>query len=308
MTCTIYLILPPNVTLLDVSGPLEVLRLSKRFGANIEIKVISPSRIINTSVPLKLSGIEPLPKKLNDNYLIVVPGSVYDDKIYELPECSRIVNFIKQVKLNENKEVMSICTGAILLGLAGLLDDKECTTHHLFLEMLRKQNPKAKVLENRVLTDDTHLYTSAGIAAGIDLMLFWVGKKFGDDVALNTAMYMNVYFRRSVDDPMLSPWLKGRNHLHRTIHATQDIIANNPEKKISLKNLADKVHVSERHLSRVFKQHTGLTIHEYRTNIRHTLFEKWRKMGCSQEKAAILAGFSSVNAWRKSQITEPSLI
>jgi transcriptional regulator GlxA family with amidase domain len=72
--------------------------------------------------------------------------------------------------------VGSICSGALLAGKAGLLDGYTCTTHHGSCAELATIAPKAKVLENRLFVEDRERYTSAGVTAGVDLMLHIVAQ------------------------------------------------------------------------------------------------------------------------------------
>ncbi|VTR45591.1 transcriptional activator FtrA [Serratia fonticola] len=118
---------------------------------------------------------------------------------------------------------------ALLAAQAGLLDGYHCTTHHAVIDRLRQQAPAALVKENRIFVEDRGVFTSAGITAGIDLALHLVNQYCGADRALEVAREMVVYFRRSGDDPQLSPWLRYRNHLHPAVHRAQDVMAAEPE-------------------------------------------------------------------------------
>ncbi|MBS1174990.1 MAG: AraC family transcriptional regulator [Burkholderiaceae bacterium] len=191
-----------------------------------------------------------------------------------------------------------------LLGEAGLLTGVKCTTHHNLLDDLRDQHPSAQVEANRVFVDDGAILTSAGVTAGFDVILYWLAQRFGTEVSLQVARHMNVYFRRTSHDAALSPWLIARSHMHPAVHRVQDAIAAAPDAAHDLMTLAKIACVSSRHLTRVFKQHTGMTVHDYQIALRHALFEQWRAQGLSQEKAAIAAGFSSANAWRRSKNNE----
>jgi len=75
--------------------------------------------------------------------------------------------------------------------------------------------PRAQILENRLYVEDRERYSSAGITAGIDLMLYLVHQSTDQSCAVAVARYLVVYLRRSGSDPQLSPWLEGRNHIHR---------------------------------------------------------------------------------------------
>lgn len=86
--------------------------------------------------------------------------------------------------------VLSVCTGALLLGKAGLLDGLETTTHHVAYDLLRGVVPSATVHENRRFVDNGRVITSAGIAAGIDMSLHVVERLLGSDIASATANHM----------------------------------------------------------------------------------------------------------------------
>ena len=152
-----------------------------------------------------------------------------------------------------------------------------------------------------MFVDDGAILSSAGITAGFDLILYWLAQRFGHELALKVARHMNVYFRRMPHDSALSPWLIGRSHMQMAVHRVQDVIAADPSANHDVASLAQIAYVSPRHLTRIFKQTTGMTVHAYQLALKHALFEQWRASGLSQEKAALAAGFSSANSWRRSR-------
>jgi putative intracellular protease/amidase/protein associated with RNAse G/E len=95
-----------------------------------------------------------------------------------------------QSAIKENRSVMSVCTGAFILARAGLLDEKNITTHYASLENLQQLLPNATVLADTRFVDNDHIITTAGVSAGIDGALHLVERIKGKDVALATARYM----------------------------------------------------------------------------------------------------------------------
>lgn len=302
MKRAVYMILPPTVMLLDMAGPLEAFRIAQRYGAVLDVHVVAPTITVSSSLPVQITGLAPLPSVLQKGDLVVIPGVLDEATAYHSKEAAAIVDFLKTVFDPSQHQAMSICSGAFLLGQAGLLNQRSCTTHHLLVEALSDEFPQAQVLKNRVFVEDDGLFTSAGITAGLDVTLHWLAQCYGALTAQNTARHMNVYFRRAPNDPALSPWLIGRNHIHLTIHRVQDAIAADPAAAHTLNDLAQIAFVSSRHLSRLFKQHTGLTVHDYQLSLKHALFAQWQAAGYNQEKAALAAGFSSAQAWRRSRV------
>jgi transcriptional regulator GlxA family with amidase domain len=86
--------------------------------------------------------------------------------------------------------LLSVCTGALLLAKAGLLEGLSATTHHGAFDLLREVAPKTTVLESERVVDNGKIILSAGISAGIDMSLYVVGRLLGEEQAEETARYM----------------------------------------------------------------------------------------------------------------------
>jgi transcriptional regulator GlxA family with amidase domain len=206
--------------------------------------------------------------------------------------------------------IISICSGALLAGRAGLLDGYSCTTHFRCCAELASVAPRARVLEDRLYVQDGSRLTSAGITAGIDLALHLIAQLTSQAHALAVARYLVVYMRRGGSDPQLSPWLEGRNHVHPVVHRVQDAIAADPRRAWSNTSLAKLAGTSPRHLSRLFRDHTGLNLPDYKNRLRvalaHELIEQTQ---LDIEHVAERAGFASSRqlrrAWRKCNAPPP---
>jgi len=209
--------------------------------------------------------------------------------------------------------VMTICSGALLAARAGLLDGYSCTTHHAECGELAALAPQAKVLDNRLFVIDGERYTSAGVTAGLDLMLNVVSSLAGHACALAIARHLVLYLRREGSDPQISPWLAGRNHLHPAVHRVQDAIIANPTENWTLTRLAKIANTSSRHLSRLFNEHAGMNMTTYINSLRvalaHQLLTSSR---LDMERVAERTGFASSRqlrrAWRRSYDTPPAAL
>jgi transcriptional regulator GlxA family with amidase domain len=122
-----------------------------------------------------------------------------------------IVKWLRNA-IHPGHKLISICSGALMAGRAGLLDGHACTTHHSCCAELTKLAPKARVLDNRLYVEDHNCYTSAGITTGVDLMLHLVGQLIGQLNTVAVARYLVVYLRRSGADPQLSAVSRTRWH------------------------------------------------------------------------------------------------
>jgi len=210
-----------------------------------------------------------------------------------------IVTWLKTT-VRPGHKLISICTGALMAARAGLLDGYSCTTHYLNYDELRVIAPRARILENRLYVEDGERYSSAGITAGIDLMLHLVHQSTDQSCAVAVAQYLVVYLRRSGSDPQLSPWLEGRNHIHPAVHRVQDAIAADLTKSWSLRALARLAGASDRHLSRLFHEHVGMSIPEYSNRLRVAYAQELlRETRFDMERVAEQSGFSSARQFRR---------
>ncbi len=295
----VYFLVLPGVMALDVTGPAETLQLAN---GHFALHYIGPHASVLSSTGMTIAEIAPLPDKLPDNSLLVVPG-VYDSTLwFDTEAATQARAWLRQQQAaisTQRITLVCICSGALLAAQAGLLNGVQCTTHHDVLPRLKVAAPAALVKDNRVFVEDAGIWTSAGITAGIDLALHLINRLCGAAQALKVAREMVVWFRRSGDDPQLSPWLRYRNHLHPAIHRAQDVMIAHPENDWSLSMLAERAHVSERHLTRLFRQHLGISVREYHEQLRLVIARQRQQQGEAAEKAALAAGFSSARQLRR---------
>ncbi len=318
----VFVVLPPRLLLLDIAGPIEVLRQANRVqsGVRFDVQYVGPSMSLLTSIGIKLDAIEPLPSKLPPEAWVVLAGDVEEMMLAgggsargksaaDEAQEQAIVTWLRR-SIRPGHKLISICNGALLAARAGLLDGHTCTTHHLSCAELASIAPKATVLENRLYVEDGDRYSSAGITAGIDLMLHLMHQYTDQCCAVAIARYLVVYLRRSGDDPQLSPWLEGRNHIHPAVHRVQDAIASDLKRSWTITGLAKVGGASDRHLSRLFHEHVGMTIAEYRNRLRVAFAQQLlRETNLDIERVAEEAGFGSSRhlrrAWGKVYKTPP---
>jgi len=108
-------------------------------------------------------------------------------------ENPRMLQWLR-ARSQEVELVTSVCTGAMLLGFAGLLEGRRATTHWRSLEWMAQSFPQTTVIRDQHVVDDGQVITSAGISAGIDMALTVVRRYCGDDIARATARHMEYPF------------------------------------------------------------------------------------------------------------------
>lgn len=317
----VYFVLLPGTLLVDLAGPADALRAANRRQQRVrfDMRFVGPSPAIDSSVGLTVSGLEPLPESVADNAMIVVSGTATP----AVPPGGRrgvtsratvaeqaVIQWLRAIA-RPSQRLVFICTGALVAARAGLLDDRACTTHHEDCAELRRLAPKARVLDNRIYVVDGPVYTSAGVTAGLDLMLALIGDIVGPRCAVAVARDMVVYVRRAGADPQLSPWLEGRNHIHPALHRAQDAIAADPAHPWTMLELAAVAQTSPRHLTRLFHQHAATSPLDYVHALRVALAgQMLTTTGLDLERVAERAGFGSSRqlrrVWSKYHALPPS--
>lgn len=301
MSIDVWFVMLPGVLSLDMTGPAETFALA---GDAFRLHYIGPQPDVATSIGLTMSGIAPLPDRLPAGSLLVLPGVADSSLHFSTPAALAVQHWLMRQQPDIQRQaitVMCVCSGAILAAKSGLLHGKHCTTHHDVIARLRTAAPGAVIKENRIFVQDDNVWTSAGITSGIDLALHLINRLCGPEKALAVAREMVVWFRRSGDDPQLSPWLRYRNHLHPAIHRAQDALTAEPQRGWHLADIAAMAHVSPRHLTRLFQEHLGISVRDYLEQLRLAIAQQWLRQGRGVEHAAIAAGFSSPRQFHRAK-------
>lgn len=295
----VYFVLLTGVVLLDFAGPAEALRIANHAGGNFTLHYCGPLPHPLTSLGLQLGPLAPLPEDLPDNAWVIVPGLLRASIAEARAGLAEATLWLK-AQVRPSMRLITICSGALLAGRAGLLAGRHCTTHHTLCAALRASAPTALVEDDRVFVIDGPIATSAGITTGIDLLLHLIHEACGPRVALDTAREMVVYLRRDGNESQISPWLAHRNHMHPAVHRAQDAIAGAPCRSWTVEALADVACVSPRHLSRLFKCHAGVSITDYRQSIQIAVAAPLLdNPQLSLEQIADKAGFGSARDFRR---------
>lgn len=198
-----------------------------------------------------------------------------------------------------SEEVGSVCTGALLLAEAGLLDGRQATTHWALAEMLIKAHPEVEVDADRIYLHDG-VWSSAGVTAGIDLALQIVQTHHGAEMAAQAARFLVVYLQRAGGQQQFSAHLAARQSPHPTIADLMAHIADHPDADLSIEALADHVAMSERSFQRLFSRETGMSPGRY---VERTRVDAARRL-LEQTEDGIAAiagqcGFASVETFHR---------
>ena len=267
-TKIIFLVLP-NVHLLDLAGPDQVFFEAIGFDAPLSIEYCTTSKTLKSSANLPFGKLRHFSKvKIAQGDFIMVPGANLGYiQSKEFKANKSLFEWIRDCYA-KGIHICSICSGSFVLAESGILEGRSCTTHWKRSKELQEMYPGAKVQENVLYTDDNGIYTSAGIASGIDMALYILEKLYGTYFAHKVAREIVIYSRRNGSQAQQSELLNYRNHIHSGIHKVQDWLQENLHRRSSLDDLADIANMSGRNFTRVFKKETSLTVNNYITILR----------------------------------------
>ncbi|MEJ2513972.1 MAG: DJ-1/PfpI family protein [Gammaproteobacteria bacterium] len=183
----------PDVEVLDFAGPFEVFSVARLdesrrrerpspFDTRLVAAKPGPVKAVGGLQVVADHGLEDGPPP----EVLVVPGGT---GARAAMEDGRLVSWISRTAASA-RVVASVCTGALLLGRAGLLEGRRATTHWTALDDMAELFPGVRVVKNCRVVDEGAVVTSAGIAAGIDMALTLVARFHGAGVAESAARYM----------------------------------------------------------------------------------------------------------------------
>jgi len=227
--------------------------------------------------------------------LVVVGGP----RAHEAAEHDAFVGGVRRLA-GRSRRVGGLCTGTFILAAAGLLEGRRVTTHWLFGDRLAQRHPGVSVDTGPVFTGSDGLWTSAGVTASYDLLLAFVEEDLGADVARDVARVLVVFLRRTGNQAQFSAQLQTQVADRRPLRELQQYIADHPDADLSLAALAGRLHMSPRHLGRVFCQQVGLSPGRYVERIRlETARRRLEESDQSVEAVALAAGFGSTETMRR---------
>ena len=248
----------PRVQTLDVFGPAEVFATATQLAqgrAAYEVEVVATQ-----PGPLPTSSVSIHPDRTIDecrgpiDTLVVAGGRGVKAAV----EDERLVAWLKGAA-KRSRRVTSVCTGALLLASAGLLDGRRATTHWASCGELARSNPGVEVESDPIFVRDGNVITSAGVTAGMDLALALVEEDLGRELALETARWLVLFLKRPGGQAQFSAQLAAQMADREPLRDLQAWLPDHLGEDLSVPALARRAHMSERNFARAFRDETGMT-------------------------------------------------
>ena len=287
----------PDVQPLDVVGPAEVFHTAARLerGAyEVVIAAPEPGPLSASAVSLSVdTALEDVAGPIDT---LIVAGGV---GVLALERDERFIEALRSAA-ERSRRVAGVCTGAFLLAAAGLLEGRRATTHWASCALLAERHPDVEVDADPIFVRDGHVYTSAGVTAGMDLALALVEEDLGRETALTTARWLVLFVKRPGGQAQFSAQLSGQLADRRPLRDLQAWIADNVDADLSVPALAERSHMSERNFARAFAAEVGMTPAAYVETARVESARMALESGDTPiETVAARAGFGTVETMRR---------
>jgi transcriptional regulator GlxA family with amidase domain len=301
---TIAIVAYPDAQSLDVTGPLEVfcgaqrlIEAERRQQRGYDVRVLSPDgRPFTTSSGLTITphaGLHNAPDTIDT--LILAGGPGHADAARD----PRFLDWIAHTS-SKTRRTASVCTGAFLLAAAHLLDGRRATTHWASARELQRLYPDVRVDPEPIFVRDGHIWTSAGVTAGMDLSLALVEDDLDRDAALTIARHLVLFLRRPGNQSQFSATLAAQRARREPLREIQRAVLEDIAGDHSVEAMATRAHMSPRHFARAFRAETGVTPARHVERVR---IEAARaRLEDTSEPLALIAaacGFASAETMRR---------
>ncbi|OZY42683.1 AraC family transcriptional regulator [Pseudomonas fragi] len=259
---TVAMVLFPQFLLLDMAGPMEVFSIANRYlppEQHYELITLGTDHgQLRASNGVSVTADLHIDQADGHYDLLLVPGGpqAYNDNP------ALLLEWLKGA-VTRAGQYGSICTGAFVLGFAGLLDGYRVTTHWHYTERLIKAFPGTHVETDQIFVHDRNLITSGGVTAGIDLALSVVAADHGKKVAQDVAKVLLVVMKRQGGQAQFSPLMASVGPQETPVTRVQNHMLEHLEQAFSIDSMASLASMSPRHFARVFAREVNMTPMEF---------------------------------------------
>ncbi len=283
----------PGAQSLDVAGPVEVFAAAGEYA----VEIVAPTAgAVRSHSGLTLVTERALAEVSGPLDTLVVAGG---QGVREVIEDVGVIADVRRLAPS-TRRIASVCTGALVLAEAGLLDGRRATTHWGSCDVLAQRYPAVRVDPDPIFVRDGETWTSAGVTAGIDMALAMVEDDLGRDVALAIARRFVVFLKRPGGQSQFSAQLSGQFAEQPPLRDLQAWVVEHLGEDLSVERLANQVAMSVRNFSRAFHREVGVTPARFVERARvEDARRRLEDTVTSVEEIAVGCGFGTAETMRR---------
>ena len=255
--------------LLDLSGPSSVFHMANKLAgkAVYTIRTVSCSGGLidsRSGIAVSANALQDIQLSSTDTLLIVGGDPAAINTACKNPTLKHWL----QSNSKHADRLGSICSGALILAAAGLLEGKKATTHWSDLSALKREYPKIHVEQDALYTVDGNIWTSAGVTTGIDMALAMVGRDLGNATMRDVAKWLVLYVHRPGYQSQYSQLTDAQAKLDTALAEVVPWLDEHMHLPIKVSDMADRCAMSERSFHRKFVESLGTTPAKFLTTRR----------------------------------------
>lgn len=288
-----------NVNLNSIAGAYEILTRANQFwqqaGNPPQLTIQIAGHVSELKMDDGYFTIHPVAlDQISRTDLVIIP-SIFADYSQAIEQNRHLIDWIFS-QYQSGSEVATMCSGAFLLAATGLLNGRTCSTHWNAAREFSDMFPQVNVAQDKVITDESGIYTNGGGYSFLNLMLYLIEKFFDRPTAIFCSKIFQIDIERTTQSPF-SIFHVQKGHGDELIARAQIYLEENLQKKISFEQLATHLAISRRNFDRRFVKATGNTPVEYLQRVkveaakkelergRKAIFEVMNNVGYTDDKA-----------------------
>lgn len=291
-------------TVACMAGAFEIFTEANAFGLNegkrmkCKIELVSPSE--NATSKNNMFSLKPhnFISKIDKTDLIIIPASLVRSYDTATKNNKLLIKWVGE-QYKKGAEIASMCTGVFMLASTGLLENKTCSTHWSVSEQFKIQFPNVDLQTDKLITDESGIYTNGGAYSFLHLIIYLVEKYFDRQTAVYCAKIFQIDLNRNLQAEF-SIFNGHKKHYDDLVLQAQNYFETNYQNKISIEALSDKYNVGRRNFDRRFVKATGLSPLDYlqrvRIEVAKKLFENSRE---TVNEVMYDVGYNDTKAFRE---------
>ena len=237
-------------------------------------------------------------KEVKNTHLIVISsitGNMEEEVVKNIP----IINWIRQKRVSDGAEIVSLCRSAFLLAETGLLNGKSCATHWAVHQQFEQKYPQIHLLPDKIISEDQGIYSSGGAYSFLNMVIYLIQKYYGRETAIWCSKMAEIDFDR-ISQNQFVIFSGQKEHGDEAIVKAQIYMEENYARRISIEELAGKFSMSIRTFIRRFKNATLNTPLEYMQRIKVEVAKKtFESSTLNISEVMYHVGYQDEKAFRK---------
>ncbi|WAC14804.1 GlxA family transcriptional regulator [Dyadobacter pollutisoli] len=293
----------PNLPLLEIAGPGDVFfqaskMVYEKTGVESAYKVIVVAADRSDQVVTRSGIVISTPIKRDDIQqpidTLIIAGYNFENPVIETSDFYQWVS----ETYSKVRRIGSICVGTFALARAGLLNNKNVTTHWEKASRLNREYPDVHVDSSQLFIKDGNIYTSGGVSSATDISLALVEEDYGREIAVSVARHLVLYLKRPGYQSQFGDLLPEPENT--TFSKIQEWMIANLDKDLSVEQLALHSNMSPRNFARVFLKETSLTPAKFVEKLRVEMARKLlEESDLNMEQIATKTGLVSLVSMRR---------